>query len=328
MPLVAGVSFKRAGKIYYFDPSNLDLKEGDYVIAETSRGVEFGEVMTEPKDVPDSEIVQPLKKIIRKASASDFSREDENTQKEKQALSICQERILAHDLPMKLIDADYCFDGSQITFYFSSESRVDFRELVKDLAGALKTKVQLHQVGVRDEAKLFGGVGPCGRALCCATFMCGFEPVSMKMAKEQSLFLNPLKFSGTCGKLMCCLKYEYPIYKEVKSRMPALGSSVITPKGPGRIVDLNVIKETLSVELEDGIIVQYPPSELTGEDGKPFGRECRCEECPAADDEPVEDESPEDEDAPKSTENGNAGGDSRPRNRRRGRRRPNRPKQE
>ena len=322
MPLVAGVSFKKAGKIYYFDPSDIELHEGDYIIAETSRGVEFGEVMIETKDVLESEIVQPLKKIIRKATASDFSREDSNTKKEKQAMNVCQERIQTHSLPMKLIDADYCFDGSQVTFYFSSESRVDFRELVKDLASALKTKVQLHQVGVRDEAKLYGGIGPCGRALCCTTFMCGFEPVSMKMAKEQSLFLNPLKFSGTCGKLMCCLKYEYPIYKEVKSRMPALGSIVNTPKGSGKIVDYNVIKETLSVEHEDGIVVQYTIEELSQASDKKPENPCSCENCP------VSSEQLPAEDAPEASKNKdeNGGNDSsRPRGRRRSRRRPNKP---
>lgn len=264
MPLVVGVSFKKVGKVYFFDPGGHDLYEGDFVIAETSRGVEFGQVMSEVRDVPEHEIVPPLRKVLRKATAEDLEREEANAEKEKKAFATCQRRIERHDLPMKLIEADYCFDGSQVTFYFSAETRVDFRELVKDLAGSLKAKVQLHQVGVRDEAKLFGGMGTCGRPLCCATFLNDFEPVSMKMAKEQSLFLNPIKFSGICGKLMCCLKFEYPIYKEVKSRLPSVGSMVETPRGPGKVVEVDVIKESLCVDLGDGITVHCPASELDG----------------------------------------------------------------
>jgi len=255
MPLVVGVSFRKAGKIYYFDPAGLELAEGDSVIAETARGIEFGEVMIDPRDVPEEEIVPPLKKIVRKAAKADIDRAETFRLKEKQAYHTCQQKIQFHNLPMKLIDAEYCFDGSQITFYFSAEARVDFRELVKDLCGALRAKVQLHQVGVRDEAKLFGGLGPCGRSLCCASFLAGFEPVSMKMAKEQCLFLNPLKFSGICGKLMCCLKYEYPVYKEAKQRLPAMGSMITTEAGIGKVVELHVIKEAYSVALEDGKIV-------------------------------------------------------------------------
>lgn len=267
MPLVVGVNFKKAGKVYYFDPSGIDLHEGDHVIAETSRGIEYCEVMLEPKDVPDSEIVPLLKKIIRLATESDTTRKESNALKEKQAMSICLQKIQNHDLPMKLIDAEYSFDSSQVTIFFSSESRVDFRELVKDLAGALKTKVQLHQVGVRDEAKFFGGIGTCGRSLCCASFLGGFEPVSMKMAKEQSLFLNPLKFSGICGKLMCCLKYEYSMYREVKSRLPDIGSIVVTPKGPGRVIEINVIKETMNIVLESGGMGVYVLEDLTLPEG-------------------------------------------------------------
>jgi cell fate regulator YaaT (PSP1 superfamily) len=262
MPIVVGVSFKKAGKIYYFDPGELELHEGDFVIAETSRGIEFGEVMIEARDVPEEELVPPLRKIIRKATPEDLQQEEANREKEKRAFEICQQKIEAHGLPMKLIDAEYCFDGSLVTFYFSAESRVDFRELVKDLCSTLKMKVQLYQVGVRDEAKLFGGIGPCGRALCCTTFLSGFEPVSMKMAKEQSLFLNPLKFSGICGRLMCCLKYEYPVYLEIKSRLPALNSMVMTPKGEGKVVEINVIKEVLGVQMEDGIVHHFPASEV------------------------------------------------------------------
>jgi cell fate regulator YaaT (PSP1 superfamily) len=264
MPLVVGVSFKRAGRIYDFDPNDIVLHEGDFVVTETSRGVEFGAVMTEPRHISETEIICPLKKITRKATQSDINRDESNRQKEKNAYRTCQQKIVAHNMPMKLLDAEYCFDGSQVTFYFSADSRVDFRELVKDLAGTLHSKVQLHQVGVRDEAKLFGGMGPCGRPLCCATFLNGFEPVSMKMAKEQSLFLNPLKFSGICGKLMCCLKYEYQIYRDAKDSLPAIGSMVTTPQGQGKVSELNVIKETVGVTFEDGTNMHCHVSELLG----------------------------------------------------------------
>ncbi|MHB1457042.1 MAG: PSP1 domain-containing protein [Armatimonadota bacterium] len=275
MPLVVGVSFKKAGKVYYFDPNGIELHEGNHVIAETARGIEYCEVMHEPKDVSDAEIVSPLKKIIRLATDADTARKESNALKEKQAMSICLQKIQLHNLPMKLIDAEYSFDSSQVTIFFSSESRVDFRELVKDLAGALKTKVQLHQVGVRDEAKFFGGIGTCGRSLCCASFLGNFEPVSMKMAKEQSLFLNPLKFSGICGKLMCCLKYEYSMYREVKSRMPEVGSIVVTPQGPGRLVEINVIKETMNIVLEAGGMGVYTIDDLIMSEGsKPCAQSC------------------------------------------------------
>lgn len=302
MPVVVGISFKKVGKVYYFDPAGAELREGELVIAETSRGLEFGEVITEPKDVPDEEIIPPLKKIVRKASPADVQREETNRQKEKQAFTTCQQKIQMHNLPMKLIDAEYCFDGSQVTFYFSAENRVDFRELVKDLASSLRTKVQLHQVGVRDEAKLFGGMGPCGRALCCSTFLNGFEPVSMKMAKEQSLFLNPLKFSGICGKLMCCLKFEYPTYRDVKLRLPGINSIVTTPKGPGKVVEVNVIKETLVVEMEDGLILHIAASDLE-QAGKPCpAAQNGCNGCGAhqtVEDEPERKEEPEQKPEPK-----------------------------
>ena len=276
MPLVVGVSFKKAGKVYYFDPAGLELKEGDQVIAETARGVEFGEVVIEPREVPQEDIVPPLKNLVRKATQQDIEREESNRGKEKRALSICQEKIQARNLPMKLLDAEYSFDGSQVMFYFSAETRVDFRDLVKDLSGVLRTKIQLHQVGVRDEAKLFSGIGPCGRILCCSTFLSGFEPVSMKMAKEQSLFLNPLKFSGICGKLMCCLKFEYAVYKEVKSRLPAAGSIVSTNRGSGKVTEVNVMKETFGVEFEDGVVLDCGVHDLLSpQEGCPGpGSEC------------------------------------------------------
>jgi len=278
MPIVVGVSFKKAGKIYYFSPNSLDLKEGDSVIAETARGIEFGEIMIEPKEVPDEEIIPPLRKVVRKATDSDIRKEESNRSREKTAYSTCQHKIQSHNLPMKLIDAEYCFDGSQVTFYFSADSRADFRELVKDLASSLRTKVQLHQVGVRDEAKLFGGMVPCGRALFCSSFLSDFEPVSMKMAKEQSLFLNPLKFSGICGKLMCCLKYEYPMYREVKLNLPGVNAIVTTPKGQGKVVETNVMKRTVAVEFEDGTVVQFGVESLEGWNSCPR----QCDACPKA----------------------------------------------
>lgn len=262
MPLVVGVSFRRVGKVYYFDPGDLNLREGDFVIAETARGVEFGEVMIEPREVSDEELVAPLKKIVRQATGDDLEREAVNREKEQQAIEICQRKIAEHNLPMKLIDAEYTFDSSQITFSFTAESRVDFRDLVRDLSSTLKTKVQLHQVGVRDQAKLLGGLGPCGRVLCCAAFLNAFDPVSMKMAKDQSLFLNPDKFSGVCGKLMCCLRYEHDFYRETKDRLPAVGAVVPTDRGPGKVTDVNAVTEMLTIQLEDEVVLHVRASDL------------------------------------------------------------------
>lgn len=262
MPLVAGVSFKRGGKTYYFDPGELMLNEGDFVIAETARGVEFGEITIGTREVPEEELVAPLKAIIRVATGDDLHRAAANRESEKHAYDVCLRKINEHALPMKLLDAEYSFDGSQITFSFSAEGRVDFRELVKDLAGSLKSKIQLHQIGVRDEAKLIGGYGTCGRELCCAGFLTNFEPISMKMAKDQSLFLNPAKFSGVCGKLMCCLRYEHEFYRTAKERLPGVGAMVKTDRGLGKVVDVNVVAETLTVEIEGSGIVIFPADSL------------------------------------------------------------------
>ena len=262
MPLVVGVSFRRVGKVYYFDPGELRLQEGDFVIAETARGVEIGEVVIEPREVPDEELVAPLKRVSRVATVEDTDREASNRGREKRAFEVCERKVAEHGLPMKLLDAECAFDGSQITFSFSAEGRIDFRELVKDVAGALKTKVQLHQIGVRDEAKLVGGYGSCGRSLCCATFLSNFEPISMRMAKDQSLFLNPAKFSGVCGKLMCCLNYEHDFYKEAKDSLPAVGAMVQTDRGVGKVVDMNIITGALTIELEDGVTVHVPAKNL------------------------------------------------------------------
>jgi len=262
MPLIVGVTFRKVGKVYYFDPGELQLREGDFVIAETVRGVEFGKIVLEPRHVPDDELVAPLKNVVRIATGEDLDREAANRDKEKHALEVCARKIAEHNLPMKLLDAECAFDGSQVTFSFSADGRIDFRELVKDVAASLKTKVQLHQIGVRDEAKLIGGYGGCGRPLCCATFLNNFDPISMKMAKDQSLFLNPAKFSGCCGKLMCCLRYEHDFYKQARRCLPAVGAIVDLEKGKGKVVDANFITNTLTVQTEDDVLLHIPASQL------------------------------------------------------------------
>lgn len=262
MPILVGVSFKPAARAYFFDPNGLELRPNDLVVAETMRGVELGEVRTPPREVPEEQIVPPLRRVLRIATPEDFRRKEANRAREEQALEVCRRRIEARALPMKLISAEYAFDGSQILFYFTAEGRVDFRELVKDLAAALRTRIQLHQIGARDAAKLLGGIGPCGRGLCCTTWLTSFEPISMKMAKEQSLFLNPTKFSGVCGKLMCCLRYEYESYREMKSQLPPIGSEVLTARGKGKVTAHNVLKERVLVELPDAGEVEFPAEEV------------------------------------------------------------------
>jgi cell fate regulator YaaT (PSP1 superfamily) len=262
MPIAVGVSFKPAGRVYSFDPNGLELKAGDKVITETARGVEIGQIKHPAREVPDEQLPPPLKRVLRLAAAEDFAQVAANEAKAEEALRHCRERVAVHRLPMKLLRAEYAFDASQITVYFSAEGRVDFRELVKDLANLLRTRIQLHQVGARDAAKLMGGIGPCGRALCCSTWLISFEPISMKMAKEQSLFLNPTKFSGVCGKLMCCLRYEYDYYRETKAQMPAIGGEVTTPDGRGKVLGHNVLKETVIVALKEGLEREYPAGEV------------------------------------------------------------------
>lgn len=213
MTTVIGVRFKVAGKIYYFDPDNLDIKKEDSVIVETARGIEYGDVVIAPRDVAEEELIQPLKKVIRVATDDDKEKVKDNIRRAKEAFGICVEKIEVHKLPMKLIDVEYTFDNSKIIFFFTADGRVDFRELVKDLAAIFRTRIELRQIGVRDEAKMVGGIGPCGRVLCCKSFLGEFDPVSIKMAKEQSLSLNPAKISGVCGRLMCCLKYENDNYQ-------------------------------------------------------------------------------------------------------------------
>jgi cell fate regulator YaaT (PSP1 superfamily) len=251
MPVCVGIAFKRVSKSYWFDPGELELNEEDRVVVETTRGLEMGVVKVAARDVPDDEILNPLKHVLRLAQDRDFELESRNKERAKQALAVCLERVKSHGLPMKLLQAEYNFDGSQVTVYFASESRVDFRELVRDIAAQLRCKVLLHQVGARDQAKMIGGVGPCGLTLCCASFLTEFAPISMKMAKDQSLFLNPVKFSGVCGKLMCCLRYEHETYVDAKKRLPLIGDVVMTSRGQGKVMDLNLLKETAVVQLTE-----------------------------------------------------------------------------
>ncbi|MDI9515299.1 MAG: stage 0 sporulation family protein [Clostridiaceae bacterium] len=248
---VVGVRFRTAGKIYYFDPGDLDIKDGDMVIVETARGVECGKVVVASHEVSEEEVVLPLKSVIRKADEEDLRHVEENKQKEVEAFSICLEKIKKHGLEMKLIDVEYTFDNNKILFYFTADGRVDFRELVKDLASVFRTRIELRQIGVRDEAKMMGALGTCGRPLCCSTHLSEFHPVSIKMAKEQALSLNPSKISGTCGRLMCCLKYEQDNYEYLLKRMPKVDAVVQTPKGPGTVVFVSLLKEMVKVKLDN-----------------------------------------------------------------------------
>ena len=245
---VIGVRFRTAGKIYFFSPGGLELKAGDKVIVETARGVEFGSVVTGIKEVPDDQRSQPLKPVIRIATQDDVRREAKNREKEKDAFKICQEKIRKHGLEMKLIDAEYTFDNNKVLFYFTADGRIDFRELVKDLASVFRTRIELRQIGVRDETKIRGGIGICGRPLCCHTYLTEFAPVSIKMAKEQNLSLNPTKISGVCGRLMCCLTNEEETYEELNSHLPSIGDYVTTPeKLKGEVQSVNVLRQTVKV---------------------------------------------------------------------------------
>ena len=246
--IVIGVRFRKAGKIYFFDPAGLKVDQGNNVIVETARGVEYGSVVIGPRDVEESKIVQPLKAVIRIATPEDDEIESKNRQKEKDAFGICLEKIKKHGLEMKLIDSEYTFDNNKVLFYFTADGRIDFRELVKDLASVFKTRIELRQIGVRDETKIVGGIGICGRALCCHTYLSEFAPVSIKMAKEQNLSLNPTKISGVCGRLMCCLKNEEEAYEEANSKLPNLGDFVTTNDGlKGEVQSVNVLKQIVRV---------------------------------------------------------------------------------
>ena len=245
---VIGVRFRRAGKIYFFDPAGFDIYQGDNVIVETARGVEYGKVVIGPRDVEDSKVVQPLKPVIRIATLEDDEQETSNKIKEKEAFDICVEKIKRHNLEMKLIDSEYTFDNNKVLFYFTADGRIDFRELVKDLASIFKTRIELRQIGVRDETKVVGGIGICGRPLCCNTHLSDFAPVSIKMAKEQNLSLNPTKISGVCGRLMCCLKNEEEAYEELNSKLPTIGDNVTTNDGlKGEVQSVSVLKQLVKV---------------------------------------------------------------------------------
>ena len=250
MITVIGVRFRTAGKIYYFDPENVSYKQGDHVIVETARGIEYGEVVSGNKEIGDTEVIHPLKKVTRLATPEDDQKVKENKVKEKEAFFLCKQKIIKHGLNMKLIDVEYTFDNNKILFYFTSDERVDFRELVKDLASIFRTRIELRQIGVRDETKMCGGIGICGRNLCCNQFLSDFQPVSIKMAKDQSLSLNPIKISGICGRLMCCLKYEQDCYVEIRDRLPEVGDMVITPEGKGEVLSVNVLREQVRVAVK------------------------------------------------------------------------------
>lgn len=253
MKKVVGVRFRTAGKVYYFDPLEMDIKRGSHVIVETARGVEYGTVVGDIKEVEDDKVVSPLKPVLRLATEKDDEQEKKNKEKEKSAFKICLEKIQKHGLEMKLIDAEYTFDNNKVLFYFTADGRVDFRELVKDLAGVFKTRIELRQIGVRDETKIRGGIGICGRLLCCNTHQSDFIPVSIKMAKEQNLSLNPTKISGVCGRLMCCLKHEEDTYEEINKRLPNVGDFVTTPDGlKGEVNSVNVLRELVKVVVESG----------------------------------------------------------------------------
>ena len=274
MQKVVGVRFRRAGKIYYFDPGSLELSSSQNVIVETSRGLEYGEIVQESKEVGHDEIVPPLRLVRRIATEGDIRQMEENRIKEKEAVKICQEKIAKHKLEMKLVDVEYTFDHNKIIFYFTAEGRVDFRELVRDLAAVFRTRIELRQIGVRDEAKIVGGLGPCGRSLCCATFLGDFGSVSIRMAKEQNLSLNPTKISGICGRLMCCLRYEADHYECTRKSSPSPGDQVTTPHGDGKVLSLNVLKETVMVGLhESGEREEIPVKDVKGVEKKKGERE-------------------------------------------------------
>ena len=263
---VVGVRFRTAGKIYFFDPGKLRIKKGDFVIVETARGIEFGTVVGDMREVEEDKVIQPLKPVIRIANQRDIEQEAANKGKEKEAFKICLEKIRKHGLAMKLIDAEYTFDNNKVLFYFTADGRIDFRELVKDLAAVFKTRIELRQIGVRDETKILGGIGICGRPLCCHTHLSEFIPVSIKMAKEQNLSLNPTKISGVCGRLMCCLKHEEETYEELNRRLPNVGDQVTTKDGQkGEVQSVNILRQLVKVIVENGDtkeIQEYPVEDL------------------------------------------------------------------
>ena len=267
MVKVIGVRFRRVGKIYYFDPLDMDIKQGDHVIVETARGVEYGYVVLGIREVAEDKVILPLKPVLRIATPKDDEQELNNKAKEKDAFKICLEKIKKHGLEMKLIDAEYTFDNNKVLFYFTADGRIDFRELVKDLAAVFKTRIELRQIGVRDETKILGGIGICGRPLCCSTYLSEFVPVSIKMAKEQSLSLNPTKISGVCGRLMCCLKHEQDTYEYLNEKLPNVGDFVRTIDGnKGEVMSVNVLRQKVKIVVTDKDdnkeVMEYPVAEL------------------------------------------------------------------
>ena len=264
---VIGVRFRQAGKIYYFDPLDMDIEIGQHVIVETARGVEYGLVLVGPREVEEEKVIQPLKPVLRVATPEDDEIEIKNKEKEKAAFDICLEKITKHQLEMKLIDAEYTFDNNKVLFYFTADGRIDFRELVKDLASVFKTRIELRQIGVRDETKILGGIGICGRPLCCHTHLSEFAPVSIKMAKEQNLSLNPTKISGVCGRLMCCLKNEEETYEYLNSKLPAIGDRVTTLDGlRGEVTSVSVLRQLVKIVVtldnDEKEVKEYPVAEL------------------------------------------------------------------
>jgi cell fate regulator YaaT (PSP1 superfamily) len=268
---VVGIRFKKAGKIYYFDPGVLVIADGEFVVVETVRGIEFGKVVITKKQVDIHDVVLPLKRVIRIAESKDKLIVQENKRAAKEAYDVCRQKVNQHSLDMKLVDVEYTFDRNKVIFYFTADGRIDFRELVKDLAAIFKTRIELRQIGVRDEAKMLGGIGPCGRMLCCSTFLGDFEPVSIKMAKDQNLSLNPAKISGLCGRLMCCLKYENDDYETAKEQLPDLGNMIETPHGAGKVVGINILEKVLQIELQDSErVIEYTLDELMKEGAASF----------------------------------------------------------
>lgn len=266
MAKIIGVRFKNAGKVYYFSPGDHELPKGSQVVVETARGVECGEVVISNKEVADETIIKPLKPVLRPATSEDVRRSKENAEKERKAFKLCQEKIAAHKLDMKLVDVEYTFDNSKILFYFTADGRVDFRELVKDLASVFRTRIELRQIGVRDEAKMLGGLGICGRPFCCSQFLGDFQPVSIKMAKEQGLSLNPTKISGSCGRLMCCLKYEQDTYEDLLRTTPKVGAIVTSREGKGTVMEANLLTGAIKIRLDKS--PDSPPVVMKREDVK------------------------------------------------------------
>jgi len=263
---VVGVRFKKAGKIYYFDPADLPVMKDHHVIVETARGIEYGKVVIGRMQVRENDVVLPLKKVIRIAGKNDAATVEQNRIAARDALAVCMKKVQEHQLKMKLVDVEYTFDRNKIIFYFTAEGRIDFRELVKDLASIFRTRIELRQIGVRDEAKILGGIGPCGRLLCCSTWLGDFAPVSIKMAKDQNLSLNPTKISGLCGRLMCCLKYEHDNYEKKKDEMPEVGARVVTSLGSGKVVSLNVQERKAEVRLDEtGKVMSFPFDDVVKE---------------------------------------------------------------